>query len=127
MDATATRTSDLSHAASKRRKRRRTTSMHPQRKPAPTARNSNARSPIVLSWTNACGTKNTRDTVSNPSATSLRWLSSHTTSLRRNWVGMQAHRIRRANEGAQGQRMLRGRMIRTDGSKLNGRTVIRTK
>jgi hypothetical protein len=47
----------------------------PQRTSAPTARNSNAGIPIALTQTNACGTKNTRDTVSNPSATSSRWLS----------------------------------------------------
>jgi hypothetical protein len=41
-DATATRTSDPSHAANERRKRRRMTTTRPQRKPAPTARNCNA-------------------------------------------------------------------------------------
>ncbi len=124
---TATRTSDPSHMANKRRKRRRTTLMHPQRTPAFTARNFNAGSPIALTRTNACGTKNTRDTISNPSVTGSRWLSSHATSLRCNWMGTRTKRIRRADDGARGQRMLRGRMIQMDGSKLNGRTVIRTK
>jgi hypothetical protein len=49
---------------------------------------------------NACGTKNTRDTISNPTATSSRWLSSHATSLWQNWVGTQTKRIRRVNDGA---------------------------
>ncbi len=126
-DATTTRTSNPSHAPNKRRKRRRTTMMRLQRTPDPTARNSNAGSPIASTRTNACGTRNTRNTISNPSATSLRWLSSQDTSLRRNWAGTWTKRIRRVNDGARGWRMLRGRIMRTDGSSLNGRTVIRTK
>ncbi len=110
-----------------KKKKKNKTLMHLQRTPAPTAKKSNAGSPIVSTRTNACETKNTRDTISNLSATSSRWLSSHVTSLRRNWVGTQTKRIQRANDGARGQRMLRGGMIQTNGSKLNGRTVIRTK
>ena len=126
-DAAARGTNDPSHVAKKRRKRRRTLMKRHQRTPAPIARNSNAGSPIALTRTIACGTRNTKDTVSNPSATSLKWLSSQTTCLRRNWAGMQKMRIRRANDGARGQRILRGKIIITDGSRLYGRTVINTK
>ena len=41
--------------------------------------------------------------------------------------GYTDKRIWRANDGVWGQRMLRERMIRMDGSRLNGRAVIRTK
>ncbi len=94
VDAIATRTSDPSHATNKRRKGIRKTTMRLQRTPAPTARNSNAGSPIALTRTNACGTRSTKDTVSNLSATSLSWLSSHATSLWWNWAGTQTKRFR---------------------------------
>jgi hypothetical protein len=45
----------------------------------PHCKKSNAGSPIASNQTNACVTKNTKDTGSNPSETSLRWLSSHVT------------------------------------------------
>ena len=38
--------------------------------------------------------ENTKDTISNSSATSSRWRSSHATNLRRNWVGMRTKRIK---------------------------------
>ncbi len=43
------------------------------------------------------------------------------------WVGTQKRRIRRVNDGAQGWRILRGRMIMMDGSRMEGRAVINTK
>ena len=60
-----------------------------QRTLAPIARSSKARSPIIPTQTNACGTENTRGTISNPSVTSSRWLSNHATSLWQNWDGTQ--------------------------------------
>ena len=45
----------------------------------PHCKKSNAGSPIASNQTNACVTKNKKDTGSNPSETSLRWLSSHVT------------------------------------------------
>jgi hypothetical protein len=55
-----------------KKKKRRTRTTSQQRTHAPIARNTTARSPIALSRTNACGTKNIRDTASSRSAMSLR-------------------------------------------------------
>ncbi len=60
------------------RKNRRWTRMMSQRRiHAPPARISIARSSIKLNQTSACGTKSTRATASNWSATSLKWHSIH--------------------------------------------------
>ena len=123
MDATTRRTNNPSNAAKKRRKRRRMTTTHQQRTTAPTARNSIAGSPMASTRTSAYGTRNTRDILSNLFSTSSRWLSSHVTSLRRNWAGTQTKWIWRANDSVRGQRMLRERMEKTDGSRFYGRTV----
>ncbi len=55
------------------KKRKRRTRMTSQRRThAPIARNTTARSPIASSRTNACGTRNIRDTASSQSAMSSR-------------------------------------------------------
>ncbi len=56
----------------RRKKQKRTTMRHQQRTHAPIAKTSNAGSPIASTHTNACGTKNTKNTGSNPSAMSSR-------------------------------------------------------
>jgi hypothetical protein len=45
------------------------------------ARNITIRSPIASNQTNACGTKNIRDTASSQSAMSSRLFSSHTSNF----------------------------------------------
>jgi hypothetical protein len=99
----------------------------PAKNTCPHCKKFQCRKPYRVNPDKCMWNKNLRNTISNPSATSSRWLSSHATSLRRNWVGTQKKKIRRANDSAQRQRMLRGRMIWMDGPKLNGRTVVRTK
>jgi hypothetical protein len=88
----------------RKRKKRRTRSMSQRRTRAPIARNTTARRPIALNRTNACGTKNIRDTASSRSAMSLRSISSHTSNFQQNWVGMWRRTIRAANDGARGHR-----------------------
>ncbi len=52
----------------------------PKKNTCPTAKSSIARSPIELNRTSACGTRSTRATASNLSATSLKWHSNHATN-----------------------------------------------
>ena len=127
VNKTTRRTNEPRHTAIRRRKQRRMTTKRQQRTYAPIAKKTNAGSPVMSTQTYACGTKNTKDTGSNPSAMSSRWPSSHATHLRQKWAGTQKRRIRRANDGARGQRILRGRMIMTDGSRFYRRPVINTK
>jgi hypothetical protein len=60
------------------RRRKKMTSQRRMR--APTAKSSIARNPIKSNQTSACGTRSTRATDSNLSATSLKWHSNHTTN-----------------------------------------------
>jgi hypothetical protein len=60
--------------------RRRKKMTNQRRIRAPTAKSSIARSPIKLNRTSACGTRSTRATASNLSATSLKWHSNHATN-----------------------------------------------
>ena len=88
----------------RKRKKRRPRTMSQRRTRAPIARNTTARNPIASSRTNACGTKNIRDTVSSRSAMSLRSISNHASNFRRTWAGMRRRTIRAANDGARGRR-----------------------
>ena len=81
----------------RKRKKRRPRTMSQRRTRASIASNTTARSHIVSNWTNACETKNIRDTASSRSAMSLRLISSHTS----NFGGLG----RVCGEGRFGQRM----------------------
>jgi hypothetical protein len=98
----------------RKRKKRRTRTMSQRRTRAPIARNTTARSPTTSSRTNACGTKNIRDTASSRSAMSLRLISNHASNFWRTWVGMRRRTIRAENDGARGRRR-KERMRMTNG------------
>ena len=89
--------------AREKKKKRRPRTMSQRRTRAHIARNTTARSPIASSRTNACGTKNIRDTVSSRSVMSLRSISNHASNFRRTWAGMRRRTIRAANDGARGR------------------------
>ena len=76
----------------------------PKKNTCPHCKTTTTRSPIALSRTNARGTKNIRDIASRRSAMSSRLISSHASSFRQNWAGMQRRTIRAANDGARGHR-----------------------
>ena len=90
--------------AREKKKKRRPRTMSQRRTRAPIARNTTARNPIASNRTNACGTKNIRDTASSRSAMSLRSISSHASNFRRTWAGMRRRTIRAANDGARERR-----------------------